>query len=226
MDRIHALPRIWSNAELRRFAHLFRGDIVNVSAWRDEDKEGGTYARYFRNAASYRKTNYLPEQRGHQGTADEIFLDLAAALPPDLDRGFDVVFNHTTLEHVFDFRKAFANLCRMSRDAVILVVPWMQQMHSQYGDYWRFSPLAIDRLFTEEGFRTAYLSFNRQPRTSVYVFAIATLHPDRWRDDFDFKVEFADPDAAYVTKEPFAGCNVIMPPVLRRLKRRVKAILH
>ena len=40
VDRKFRLPRIWSNNELKKFSDLFRGDIVNISAWRDEDKEG------------------------------------------------------------------------------------------------------------------------------------------------------------------------------------------
>ena len=43
IERKHRLPRVWSNAELRRLAGLFDGDVVNVSAWRDEDKEGRRY---------------------------------------------------------------------------------------------------------------------------------------------------------------------------------------
>jgi len=39
IDNKFQVPRIWSNAELRKFAHLFSGSIVNVSGWIDKDKE-------------------------------------------------------------------------------------------------------------------------------------------------------------------------------------------
>ena len=47
MSAAFSIPRRWSNTELRRFAHLFGGPAVNVSAWQDRDKEGGFYRQYF-----------------------------------------------------------------------------------------------------------------------------------------------------------------------------------
>lgn len=179
-NQVSRTPRLWSNVELRRFASLFRGDVANVSGWRDEDKEGLHYRDYFACASSYTITNFRPEARGYQGTPGEIFLDLEAPLPAELHDRFDVVFNHTVLEHVFEFRTAFANLCAMSRDLVVLVVPWLQPFHGDYGDYWRFSPQAIERLFEKEGMTSLYVRCNDQLLTSVYVFAIASKHPERW----------------------------------------------
>ena len=46
-------PRIWSNRELERYAGLFKGRVVNVSAWEDKDKEGRRYRDYFSNAEAY-----------------------------------------------------------------------------------------------------------------------------------------------------------------------------
>lgn len=67
--------------------------------------------------------------RGTSGLDNELFLDLESPLPEDLVDRFDVVFNHTTLEHIFNFHQAFDNLVEMSKDIVILVVPVMQQVH-------------------------------------------------------------------------------------------------
>ena len=47
--RILRLTRIWSNQELRKFSHLFRGKVINVSGWKDCDKEGHIYRDYFSN---------------------------------------------------------------------------------------------------------------------------------------------------------------------------------
>ena len=66
------LPRVWSNRELRRVGSMVRGDVVNVSAWQDSDKEGGHYKDYFPNASSYTITNWRTEARGYQGTPGEI----------------------------------------------------------------------------------------------------------------------------------------------------------
>lgn len=182
LERRFRAPRLWSNLELKKFAKLFDGDVVNVSGWRDEDKEGQVYRSYFSSARSYTITNYKSEARGYQGGQGEIFLDLTLDLPPDLVSRFDTVFNHTTLEHIFEVDKAFSNLCLMSRDVVIVIVPFLQEMHAEYGDFWRFTPLAVKRMFEKNNFQTLYMNFNTEPRTSVYVFAIASRYPEKWND--------------------------------------------
>jgi len=110
IDRIHRLPRLWSNRELEKYAHLFQGKVVNVSGWKDIDKDGRYYRDYFIGADSYTITNYKSEARGFQGIEGELFLDLEEDLPENLISEFDVVFNHTTLEHIYEARKAFKNL--------------------------------------------------------------------------------------------------------------------
>lgn len=74
------------------------------------------------------------------------FLDLAAEdINQELIGKYDVVFNHTTLEHIFKVEKASQNLCLMSKDIVIVIVPFLQEQHAEYGDYWRFTPLTIKK---------------------------------------------------------------------------------
>jgi hypothetical protein len=167
-------PRKWSNVELRKISACLSGSVVNVSAWRDCDKEGGTYQYdYFRASSSYWTTNWRADACGFQGDREnEIYLDLETDLPFDLRRRFDVVFNHTTLEHVFDVQKAFENLCEMSKDVVIVVVPFLQEQHGAYGDYWRFTPWCLKRLFERNGIPVAYISTNDGPTDSIYVFAV------------------------------------------------------
>lgn len=205
MDRVHKLPRVWSNRELAKYAHLFRGKVANVSGWKDIDKQGRHYRDYFTGATSYTITNYKAEARGFQGLEGEVFLDLEQDLPAALEGAFDVVFNHTTLEHVYEVRKAFANLCAMSADVVVIVLPFLQQYHSEYGDYWRFSPLATRRLFEENGFTLVYQSFNSDEQSSVYTFSIATRHPERWKDTFGWEFSCVDPKGRGA--EPYIGSN-------------------
>lgn len=216
VDRIHRLPRIWSNRELAQYAHLFAGDIANVSGWKDIDKEGRHYRDYFVNAASYTITNYKAEARGFQGGEGEIFLDLSAELPPELVGRFDVAFNHTTLEHIYEAHAAFANLCRMTKDIVIVVLPFLQQYHTDYGDYWRFSPLAVKRLCEDNGLEVVYQSFNSHRMSSVYVFTIATKQPERWRGRFDWKFSCTDPEGR--GSEPYIGCRAL-PNIGHRIGR-------
>ena len=221
VDRIHRIPRIWSNQELKKFSHLFKGDVVNVSGWRDIDKEGLHYKDYFRNAKNYTITNFKADMRGYQGFKNEVFLDLESDLSPELNQRFDVVFNHTTLEHIYSVKKAFSNLCGMSKDIVIVVLPFLQPYHSTYGDYWRFTPLAIKRLFEDNQFTLLYQKFNNHRRSSVYIFSIASKVPEKWKHDFNWTYSHVDPQGN--SPEPYTGCNAI-PNTGYRLKLFIRSL--
>lgn len=222
-DRKHRLPRKWSNKELREISHIFTGDVVNVSAWKDIDKEGSEYKDYFKNAKSYSITNYYEEERGYQGYEGEMFLDLEETLDDSLRANFDVVFNHTVLEHIYYVQKAFTNLCEMTRDIVILVVPFIQHRHADYGDYWRFTPLGINRMFKERGMEIIYLNFNDHSNASVYIFAVASKNKEVWRGDIKFENRKVDESRKHID-EPYAGCNAIQNQAYR-LKRFIAKIL-
>tara|TARA_A100001391_G_scaffold204169_1_gene198793 strand:+ start:18279 stop:18917 length:639 start_codon:yes stop_codon:yes gene_type:complete len=189
MDRRFRLPRVWSNQTMRKISPLVHGDVVNVSAWRDEDKEGGTYRQYFTNARAYSTTNF----GGYRG-ADEstgFLLDLERDLPAELHESFDFVFNHTTLEHVFDVFTAFANLCAMSRDAVLVVVPAVQEEHTSdsFSDYWRFTSRSLEALFAKNGFQIVVLTSSPYCNAGIYHLALGSKEPERWKAqlprDFD-----------------------------------------
>jgi len=208
-DRKFRLPRIWSNTELKKFAPLFTGDVANVSGWKDIDKEGGTYKQYFTSASSYTITNYESEARGFQGMENEIFLDLEKELPQELEERFDVVFNHTVLEHVYEVHKAFENLCKLSKDIVILVVPFLQEMHTDYGDYWRFTPLALKNMFEENGLSVQYLNFNSQRNASVYIFCVGTKFSEKWDAVIPPRFSYKDPKKTKDGFDNLIGCHAI-----------------
>jgi hypothetical protein len=214
-DRKSKVPRLWSNQELKKFATLFSGDIVNVSGWEDKDKEGQHYSDYFEKKSSYTITNYVSEARGFQGQENEIFLDLTKDLPKDLIGKYDVVFNHTVLEHVFEVHKAFENLCLLSNDAVILVVPFLQPMHADYGDFWRFTPSCLQRLFEKNDMSVVYSSFNNPINASVYVFCVAVKDPEKWKGKLPSNLD-ENGNAPFLTKPllndlqtPMVGANAI-----------------
>lgn len=184
IDRRFRLARVWSNAELRKIGARVSGLVVNVSAGENIDKEGGSYEQYFPGAKSFALTNHDPGSfRGFQGRENETLLDLEAGLPTRLRRKFDVVFNHTTLEHVFEVRQAFRNLCDMSRDVVIVVVPFAQVQHENHGyaDFWRFTPTCLRRMFAENGFEVVYESASPDRDAAVYLFFVGSRHPERWQ---------------------------------------------
>lgn len=176
-------PRNWSNAELRKFAPLYTGQAINVSGWKDEDQTGGHYRSYFSRASSYAVSNFRGG-RGEQKTQGELFIDLSGELADTLRGQFQVVFNHTTLEHVYDISKAVANLCALSQDTVILVTPLLQQVHYEpgaYGDYWRPTPMCMRQLLKDNGFEVLYQSANDNDWYIVYVFTLASKKPENWR---------------------------------------------
>lgn len=220
IDKKYRAPRVWSNRELEKFAGLFDGKVVNVSAWQDMDKEGRRYKEYFTNHPEYWITNFKSEARGFQGDMEnEIFLDLSAPLPEKLG-GFDVVFNHTVLEHVFEIDSAFRNLCLLSKDIVVVVVPFLQEQHADYGDYWRFTPQALDRLFKKNGLKTIYINFNDNRNESIYVFGIGSRNPSRW------KVILQDPenklDLIYVPAGHI-GTKIIRNSIAELLLQRLRS---
>jgi len=210
-ERRFRKARIWSNTEMARLAPFFEGDIVNVSGWDDRDKEGRRYRDYFTKASSYSITNYAGE-RGFQGETGEIPLDLEKPLAPELEKRFDVVFNHTTLEHVFDVVSAFNNMCAMAKEAVIVIVPFAQVEHwsDSYGDYWRISGQALERLFKNAGYTMIYCSANDDADGAVYVLGIGVRNPDVWQGRL--------PEATY--KRPLAnwlGRETFVDRLLRRI---------
>ncbi|CCH49910.1 hypothetical protein [Pseudodesulfovibrio piezophilus] len=209
IDRKYRLPRKWSNKELRKIAPLIKGEVVNVSAWKDSDKEGGFYCDYFRNASHYSITNYKAEARGFQGKEGEIFLDLEQVLSGELVQRFDVAFNHTTLEHTFDVFTAFSNLCSLSKDMVIVVVPHLQQMHSTFGDFWRFTPESVEKLFLMNGLKLVYLSFNEHCDSSVYIFAVGSRFPERWRKTIGNDCSYMSKYQPHDGMEAFIGCQAV-----------------
>ena len=187
-DREFLKPRLWSNKELRRVAPLFEGHIINVSGWKDRDREGGFYKDYFSSSASYTISNWFGSH-GFQGKEGEILLDLEADLPEELKRKYDVVFNHTTLEHIFDVFQVFQNLCELSKDIVIITVPFLQRLHYREGfsDYWRFTPYALRKLFERNGLHCIYEAACNMPNHSVYVFSIGSRFPEKWSEKITFQ---------------------------------------
>ena len=178
---MYRLARIWSNQQLATFAPVFTGDIVNVSAWDDRDKQDRHYKDYFVNAASYSYTNHTG-YRGYQGNPNEYLVDLTGEVPKNLVRRFNVALNHTTLEHVFEVRKAFANLCELSNDVVIVVVPFAQVQHESedYKDYWRFTPSCLRTLFEENGLTVVYEAESPHKQSAVYLLFVGSRNPGYW----------------------------------------------
>lgn len=211
VQRTFRLPRLWSNQELRKLAHLFSGKIINVSGWKDEDKEGGFYKDYFINADSY----YLSNYGGKRGeSVDQHFeIDLEGDIHCDLIEKFDVVFNHTTLEHIFDVFKATSNLCKMTKDIVVIIVPFVQPVHHQssYLDYWRFTHYSLKKLLERNGLETIYLSSSPFTNSGIYHLCVGSKKPSYWKDSLSNYSQYIN-----------EGKKVIQEPTLTRIYSQLK----
>lgn len=222
MDKKFRLPRVWSNRELMKFCKIFHGKAVNVSGWIDVDKEGGKYRNYFTNVSEYWITNYKSEARGFQGNQEnEIYLDLEQELDKSMYDKFNIVFNHTVLEHIFDFNKAFYNLCKMSSDIVILVVPFLQEQHAQYGDYWRFTPQAVEKLFKKNDMKLIYINYNDNSNSSIYIFAIGSKRSTEWGEIINMNGNQINNISSFML-----GTKIIKNSFLNVAKLKISKILN
>lgn len=176
--------RIWSNEELKKFAHLLTGSVVNLSGWEDMDKQGKRYKDYFVNADEYMVTNFTPSHAANG--IQEIILNLEADLDSSLVNRFDVVLSHTNLEHIFNVFKATENHCLMTRDIVIIIVPFIQQQHetTEFNDYWRFTPTCLRKLYEQNGLTTIYESFTNEPHKVNYILSVGSKQPEKWAGKF------------------------------------------
>ncbi|MBI4812181.1 hypothetical protein HY798_01880 [Candidatus Falkowbacteria bacterium] len=164
--------------------------------WDDRDKEGGFYRGYFKNCSNYIVSNVLGKEKGmgsvKKSEGEEIELDLEKPLTADFKGKFDIVFNHTTFEHIFNIEQAFKNLCELSKDAVILVIPVLQEIHvlETYGDYWRMTTLAAAKMFKKYGFEPLVIQVNDQPFAPVYCFAIAARDQRKYERKIEKRLDF------------------------------------
>lgn len=173
-------PREWSNRELAKIAGQFEGAVINVSGWRDEDQRGGHYRDYFSRASAYAVSNFKGTKGMEDQSGDAVFIDLEEDLPAELRGKYQVAYNHTTLEHVFEIHKAIENICALSHDTVILVTPFLQSVHFEegaFGDYWRPTPMCLSRILETNGFTTVYQSSNDNPWHYAYIFTVAVRDP-------------------------------------------------
>jgi hypothetical protein len=195
-------PRDFSNAILKYYAPLFTGSVINVSGWKDGDFENGFYKTYFTNASSYHISNAPTKSKGTGSLEAEIEIDLSKPLDPALHKKFDIVFNHTTLEHIFELDIAFKNLCDLSKDVVILVVPLLQQIHFNkgYGDYNRLTSMGVAKQFDKNNFELLVLQTNEQPFAPLYSFAIAVRKDSKYLNEIERNIDFSMGGALYGSK--------------------------
>jgi hypothetical protein len=173
--------RVWSNHEIALVAPHVTGDVVNISAWQYEDKEGKHYRDYFSAATSYETTNF-EGWRGEGVRANHV-LDLQSPAPDELIERYDLVFNHTTLEHIFDIHQAFRTMASMSRDAMLVIIPFMQHLHGpEDGVFWRPSPYAMRRMHHNAGLTVIREAAGPKGAKVRYLSYFSSKKPGLWKE--------------------------------------------
>lgn len=174
--------REWSNGELRKVAKMLGSytSVLNISGWKDLDKEGGTYRDYFDKDCKYLISNYSRDQQRGGIDGDNFALNLDEELDPGLEGSFDCALSHTVLEHIEDPVFAFKQMAKVTSDVLITVVPFKQKVHfedGQYGDYFRFGPMIMRAMYQREGFELLYESYTPRPSLDVYMFHVGVKRP-------------------------------------------------
>jgi hypothetical protein len=70
----------------------------------------------------------------------------------------------------------------MSRDIVMVVVPFaqVQHEHDSLQDFWRFTPTCVRQMYRENELTVVYEAVNDDRNAGVYVFAVGSKQPDLW----------------------------------------------
>ena len=90
-----------------------------------------------------------------------------------LKNKFDVVICSNVLEHIFDYKAAFEGLSYLLKAEGYLIVdcPWMYPYHAedQFGDYWRISATAMERLINQTEGLTCLATMQGEHCTSAFA---------------------------------------------------------
>jgi hypothetical protein len=174
--------RLWSNDELKYVLDKINNynNVVNVSGWKDSDKEGGLYRDYFSKAAEYRISNYPDDKEKGVSSSNDIPIDLSQELSHSLINKFDIAFSHTVLEHVPNPEFAFEQICKLSSDLVITIIPWKQVLHfnpGQFGDWFRISPIAMRAWHQKNKLTIIHESWSPDYSPETYLFYVGSKKP-------------------------------------------------
>jgi SAM-dependent methyltransferase len=176
--------------------------LVNATHARSADRQ---YLRHVMNGVIGAKLDSLNaqelsaveisgDQRGEVGWASYsrlIYPDFDQTEPPrDLPGPFDVVICEQVLEHVVDPWKAVRTLYALTRPGgtVIVDTPFLIRMHTEPGDYWRFSPEALRLLLGQAGFEVEEVgTWGNRVAVMTNLFGWTPVHrglPMRAHPDF------------------------------------------
>lgn len=142
MDRILTIGRqslLLYAPEVRAIRKIFPGALA--------DYKWGEYAdRLFKECLGASKVSAL-DYSSYEGA--DLLHDLNQPIPNDLKARFDVVIEAGSLEHIFNFPIAIANVMQMTKVGGIMFVSTVSNNLCGHGFY-QFSPELIFRVFSAE----------------------------------------------------------------------------
>ncbi len=126
-------------SELREIRSVYGGALA--------DYQWGEYAdRFFRECLRVSEVSAL-DYSSYEGA--DLLYDMNEPIPSELEGRFDVVVEAGSLEHIFNFPVAIANLMKMTKVGGTIFACTVSNNLSGHGFY-QFSPELIFRVFTAE----------------------------------------------------------------------------
>jgi SAM-dependent methyltransferase len=183
-DRGHCIDRFYIENFLAEHALDIRGRVLEVA---DND-----YTKQFggQKVTESEVLHLKPDSPNATIVADLVD---APQIPAD---SFDCIILTQTLQFIFDTRSAIRTILRILKPGGVLLatVPGISQVSrydmERWGDYWRFTSVAIQRLFAE-----CFSESNLSVRAHGNVFAAVSLLHGLAQEDIDTtKLHYSDPD--------------------------------
>lgn len=145
MSYIFQTMRAELEEAIKKYAHLLSGRILDVGAGSHD-----RYSRFFE-ASEYVRMNLVAgEGTDVVGTAEAI---------PEGGGSYDGIVCTQVLGDVFDVRKAIKEFSRVLKTGgrVLLTEGFLDPLHDEPHDFWRFTPHSLRALFEEAGFSVTVL---------------------------------------------------------------------
>ncbi len=132
--------RVELDAAIKKNAHLLHGKILDVGAGAVD-----RYSRYF-DATAYIRMNLKPD------TGTQLVGSIEAI--PATEGEFDGIVCTQVLGDIYNLQKAMDELSRVLKvgGRVLLTESFIDPLHDEPHDYWRFTPHSLKRLLTDAGF--------------------------------------------------------------------------
>jgi len=183
MAYIFQTMRIELERAVKKHAHFLSGRLLDVGA--------GTHDRYssFFTAKEYVRLNVSPgENTDIVGTAEAI---------PGEDGSYDGIVCTQVLGDVLDVRKAIGEFARVLKPegSILLTEGFLDPLHDEPRDFWRFTPHSLSLLFKEAGFSVMVLE-----RIGGYHSVRVQLHARYLIERWDLYVRWYAPLASLCFK--------------------------